>query len=204
MVVCGSFHCLSSVFPILFFFFFSLNHFKALSYKSSSGIAMEKPLEWVAWLHHPGSWADLDQQSSWKICICFYSDALLLTRTKLYFLGDFQIVQYIFFWRVCFLLVAISYTEELSVSLLSLQGTTPKFAEFELLSQSHFPSNSFDGQGKFEQHYLFQNTSHFPLFAPGTPLTKPHFLTFGFVREQKSLLSGVRKPPEPFFLYFQR
>ena len=90
------------------------------------------------------------------------------------------------------------------LSLLSLWGTTPKFAEFELLSQSHFPRDSFDGPGKFEQHYLFQNTSHFALFAPGTPLTKPHFFTFGFVREQKSLLSGVRKPPEPFFLYFQR
>ena len=127
-----------------------------------------------------------------------------LPTQRLYFFGDCQIVQYIFFWRLCFLLVASSDTEKLSVSLLSLWGTTPKFAEFELLSQSHFPRDSFDGPGKFEQHYLFQNTSHFALFAPGTPLTKPHFFTFGFVREQKSLLSGVRKPPEPFFLYFQR
>lgn len=98
-----------------------------------------------------------------------------LPTQRLYFFGDCQIVQYIFFWRMCFLLVAISDTEKLSVSLLSLWGTTPKFAEFELLSQSHFPRNSFDGPGKFEQHYLFQHTSHFALFAPGTPLTKPHF-----------------------------
>ena len=89
-------------FPILFFF--SLNHFKALSYKNPSGIAMEKPPAWVAWLHHLGSWADLDQQSSWKMCICFYSDALILTNTKAIFSWRLPDCSIYFLLEMCFLL----------------------------------------------------------------------------------------------------
>ena len=115
-VVCGG--------PILFFFF-SLNHFKALSYKNPSGIAMEKPPAWVAWLHYPGSWVDLDQQSSWKICICFYSDALLLTNTKAIFSWRLPDCSIYFLLENVFSFVAISDTEKLSVSLFSLRETTP-------------------------------------------------------------------------------
>ena len=124
VVVCGAFHCVSPVLPHPLFFL-SLNHFKALSYKNPSGIAMEKPPAWVAWLHYPGSWVDLDQQSSWKICICFYSDALLLTNTKAIFSWRLPDCSIYFLLENVFSFVAISDTEKLSVSLFSLRETTP-------------------------------------------------------------------------------
>lgn len=85
VVVCGVFHRVTLVLPTPSFCY----PYKTLSYKSPSGIAMEKPVTWVdvatICLHHPGSWADLGQQSSWQICVCSYSDALLLTSKKAVF-----------------------------------------------------------------------------------------------------------------------
>lgn len=165
---------------------------------------MEKPLEWVAWLHHPGSWADLAQQSSWRRSVsastqmhCSYQHKAIfswrLPDRSIYFLLE----NVFFFWwpfhaQRNYQCLCFPFREQL----LNLQSLN---FQVSLIFQATV------SMGKVSLNNItFSRTLHILLCLLQAPLTKPHFLTFGFMREQKSLLSGVRKPPRPFFLYFQR